>query len=121
MKKISKHLLSLAIFSLLALPLFALNVQAQDSPVDNGIQVVTETLGDTLGSEGTDPRQVIANIINIALGFLGIIAVAIVLIGGFKWMTAAGNEDKVEEAKKIINSCIEAYEEKFKDRAKKEE
>ncbi|MFA6377714.1 MAG: inorganic diphosphatase [Acholeplasmataceae bacterium] len=27
----------------------------------------------------------------------------------------------VEEAKKIINSCIEAYEEKFKDRAKKEE
>lgn len=106
MKKISKHLLSLAIFSLLALPLFALNVQAQDSPVDNGIQVVTETLGDTLGSEGTDPRQVIANIINIALGFLGIIAVAIVLIGGFKWMTAAGNEDKVEEAKKILGAGV---------------
>ncbi|MFW5888708.1 MAG: hypothetical protein ACOCVY_03255, partial [Patescibacteria group bacterium] len=35
-------------------------------------------------------------------GFLGILAVVIILIGGFKWMTAAGNEDKVGEAKKII-------------------
>lgn len=49
-----------------------------------------------------DPREIAASIINIALGFLGILAVVIILIGGFKWMTAAGNEDKVGEAKKII-------------------
>ncbi len=49
-----------------------------------------------------DPRDIIASIINIALGFLAILAVVIILIGGFKWMTAAGNDEKVGEAKQII-------------------
>ena len=29
-----------------------------------------------------------------------------ILIGGFQWMTAAGNEEKVEKAKKIISAAI---------------
>ncbi len=49
-----------------------------------------------------DPRNIAANIINIILGFLGILAVVLILFGGFKWMTAAGNEDKVAEAKKLL-------------------
>jgi hypothetical protein len=53
-----------------------------------------------LGSE--DPRAIVAKVINVILGFLGIIAVVIILIGGFKWMTAGGSEDKVGEAKKLI-------------------
>lgn len=53
-----------------------------------------------------DPREIAASIINIMLGFLGILAVVIILIGGFKWMTAAGNEDQVGEAKKIIVAGI---------------
>jgi hypothetical protein len=28
------------------------------------------------------------------------------LLGGFKWMTAGGNEDKVGEAKKLITAGI---------------
>lgn len=107
MKKISKHLLSFAIISLLILPLFTLKVQAQDSFENRvGITAVENTLGSTLGERNTDPRVVIGNIIDIALGFLGLIAVVIVLFGGFKWMTAAGNEDKVEEAKKILSAGV---------------
>jgi len=34
--------------------------------------------------------------------FLGIIAVVVVLLGGFKWMVAGGNEDKIADAKKTI-------------------
>jgi hypothetical protein len=49
-----------------------------------------------------DLPTTIAAIIRAALGFLGIIAVVIILYGGFKWMTAGGNTDKVDEAKKII-------------------
>ena len=45
-------------------------------------------------------------VIRIALGFLGIIAVIIILLGGFKWMTAGGNEDKVGEAKKLITAGV---------------
>jgi len=106
MKKISKHLLSFAIISFLVLPVFAFNAQAQDFNTTFGITAVEESIGDSLGKSGTDPRDVIGRIINIALGFLGIIAVVIVLFGGFKWMTAAGNEDKVEEAKKILGAGV---------------
>lgn len=53
-----------------------------------------------LGNE--DPRTIMANLLNLAMTFLAIIAVIVILIGGFKWMTAAGSEDKVSEAKKIV-------------------
>ncbi|MBI2051084.1 MAG: hypothetical protein HYT31_04795 [Parcubacteria group bacterium] len=54
-----------------------------------------------LGKED-DLKGTLATVINIALGFLGIIAVIIVMFGGFKWMTAAGNEEQVGEARKLI-------------------
>jgi len=53
-----------------------------------------------------DPRGIAATVINIILTLLGIIAVVIVLLGGFKWMTAGGNEDKVSEAKKLLGAGV---------------
>lgn len=50
----------------------------------------------------TDLKGSIANIINIILGFLGIVAVIIILAGGFKWMTAGGNEENVAAARQMI-------------------
>lgn len=58
------------------------------------------------GLGSTDVRITIAKIIRVAMGLLGIIAVVIVLIGGFTWMTAGGNEEKVGEAKKWIFAGI---------------
>ncbi len=55
-----------------------------------------------LGLGDNDPREIAANIVRILLGFLGLIAVVIILLGGFKWMTAGGNEEKVGEARKLI-------------------
>ncbi|MBI5135094.1 hypothetical protein HZA86_02575 [Candidatus Uhrbacteria bacterium] len=57
-------------------------------------------------SNAQSPRSIILGLINIAMGFLGLVAVVIILYGGFKWMTAAGNEEKVEEAKKLIGAGI---------------
>ena len=48
----------------------------------------------------------IQQIIRVALGFLGIIAVIIILLGGFKWMTAMGDDTKIGDAKKLIYSGI---------------
>ncbi|PLX26793.1 hypothetical protein C0583_05855 [Candidatus Parcubacteria bacterium] len=66
---------------------------------NNDIQART-----SLGND--DPRNIAANIINLMLGFLGILAVVLILFGGFKWMTAAGNEDKVTEAKRLLVSGV---------------
>ena len=57
---------------------------------------------DNTGLGEADLEQTIARLIKVALGFLGIVAVIIVLMGGFKWMTAGGNDEKVQEAKKML-------------------
>jgi type IV secretory pathway VirB2 component (pilin) len=101
MKKITKYLISLAILSLLVLPFLTLPALAQPNDV-YGINNVNNGLNNSLPGAGTDLRTVAARIINFVLGFLGIIAVVIILFGGFKWMTAAGNEDKVAEARKLL-------------------
>ncbi len=63
-------------------------------------------IGSSIKLGSGDIRSTAANIINVALGFLGIIAVVIVLIGGFKYMIAGGNDEKTNEAKKLIVSGI---------------
>jgi Zn-dependent protease with chaperone function len=62
--------------------------------------------GAATGLGSTDVRTTIAMIIKVAMGLLGIVAVVIILIGGFKWMTAGGNEEQVGEAKKWIFSGV---------------
>lgn len=47
----------------------------------------------------SDLRDLIANIINIALGFLGVLAVALILYGGWVWMTSQGVATEVDRAK----------------------
>lgn len=53
-----------------------------------------------------DPRDIAASIIRIMMGFLGLIAVVIILIGGFKWMTAGGNDEKATQARKLIMAGV---------------
>ena len=57
-------------------------------------------------NENMDVMDTATHVIDIIMGFLGLIAVVIVLIGGFQWMTAAGNEDKVKTAKKTLSAGI---------------
>ncbi len=67
------------------------------------------TLGLSAGKVGQytqlgtrDVRETIASIINVALSLLGIVVLVIIIYGGFLWMTAGGNDEKVGEAKKWI-------------------
>ena len=53
-----------------------------------------------------DIKVTIGNIVQIVLGFLGILTVLIILLGGFQWMTSGGNEDKIAGAKKLISSGV---------------
>jgi hypothetical protein len=57
-------------------------------------------------SNKADPVQMVTNIINLCLGFLALISVIIILIGGFQWMTAGGNDDKVGKAKKLMTNGL---------------
>lgn len=102
-KQIYTGLASAATVAAVALPMAVL-AQGSTAPLDFGDTGIG--YGAYTGLSGQDLRITIANIIRTAMGLLGIIAVLIVLYGGFKWMTAAGSEEKVGEAKKIITSGI---------------
>lgn len=69
-------------------------------------ELLDSNFGAATGLGQGDLNDTIGALIRAALGFLGVIAVVIVLFGGFKWMTAGGNEEKVGEAKKLIIAGI---------------
>lgn len=51
-----------------------------------------------------DPAFLVGNIIKYALGFVGTIFLVLIIYGGFLWMTAAGNDQQIEKARKILTS-----------------
>jgi len=88
--------------------LFTTNQQGQDfSQFKPG-----ESL--TLGKEGINPaltqssdvREFVLKAVNFVLGFLGLIAVLIVIYAGILYLTAAGEEEKTGKAKKAITFAV---------------
>jgi len=71
---------------------------------DFGTEAVNNGLGGTL-AEG-DPRTIAGRIINWSLGFLGVIAIGIILYAGFMWMTSNGEEDKIRKAKQTLKNGV---------------
>jgi heme/copper-type cytochrome/quinol oxidase subunit 2 len=98
MKKIY---IAIFMLSLLA-PALMLAVPAHAQNIDLGTNYVTNEINFATG----DPRTAAMSLVKLLMTFLGIIAVVIMLYGGFIWMTAAGNEDKVDQAKKLIAAGI---------------
>ncbi len=95
-KLVSVMVMGMSLFSVV--PALAANIDAGE--------LLPSAIAQTIGLSTADVRVTIAKIIRVAMGLLGIIAVVIVLIGGFTWMTAGGNDEKVGEAKKWIFSGI---------------
>jgi amino acid transporter len=58
------------------------------------------------GLADADLEDTAVNIIKTVLSLLGLIALVIILMGGFKWMTSGGNEEKVGEAKKLLGAGV---------------
>ena len=123
-KDLLKVGMSLALGVALALPFTASVVRAADNDGDcyddvtdeyvcvdgNAIDDVSDVLPSSFTNEtglgDKDLEEGLGELINVALGFLGIVAVIIILFGGFKWMTAGGNDEKVAEAKRLIIAGI---------------
>ena len=58
------------------------------------------------GTASGDLASVILNLVNYVLAIVGIIALAYLVYGGFRYITSAGNEDTIDEAKRIILYAI---------------
>lgn len=107
-KKIIRNLMALAIMLMIDLPMFSFALTAQALTPDEawgGTGKQTE-IKENIGLGNEDPRVMVASILKVAMGFLGIVAVAIILVGGFKWMVAGGDETKIEESVGLIKAGV---------------
>jgi len=64
------------------------------------------TISGSLNLGEKSPIDTATSLINTVMIFLSLIAVCIMLVGGFKWMTAMGSEDKIGEAKKLMAAGV---------------
>ncbi|QQR54478.1 hypothetical protein IPG41_04735 [Candidatus Peregrinibacteria bacterium] len=87
---------ALFISSFFAEPSFATSLI---SPEDNPSAVSSLTGGES------DLKTIVKTILNFALSFLGFLMVLMVIYAGVLYVTAAGNEENVGKAKKILMYC----------------
>ncbi len=94
---------ALALSFMRVAPAFVPHAHAQPLGAED---YLSEDFADASGLGQGDLKETIGRLIKVALGFLGVIAVVIILLGGFKWMVAGGNDEKVAEAKRLIIAGI---------------
>ncbi|MFA5854496.1 MAG: Ig-like domain-containing protein [Patescibacteria group bacterium] len=99
-----KATFTVASFVLVVFASFAFAHLAQAQVTAN--EVLPTELGNVIGTGTGDIRVTIARIIRAFFGFLGTIALLLILYAGFIWMTAAGEPEKVDRAKKILTSAV---------------
>jgi len=84
------------------------NVRADDNLWQKVQQGGLDQFGTTVYNTQTpkDIRMVVILVVKAFLGLIGTIFLINIVIAGYKWMTAAGNEDSVAEAKKYMSAGV---------------
>ena len=104
MKKISWKIIGWSVMS------FALLLKAKTALAQEGFQGFDRNrrIRDALKLPDPEggPRGVAIEVISWVLGLLGLAALIMIIYGGVIWMTAAGNEDQVGQAKKLLAAGV---------------
>ena len=105
MKKYFKKIIILfSLATILALPYIVL---AESQSTVNLKQVGEK--GDTppwSGATDTSLAGIVATVVKAFLGLLGIIFLVLIIYAGFEWMTAQGDEKKVDKAKDTLTRAV---------------
>lgn len=96
------------LFALLILVSANQALAQENIPVSSGsnIQSQSDAFNSEAGFQSTEIGSIIALLIKVVLGFLAIIFLVLMILAGFKWMTAAGNEDQVKKAQATIKMAV---------------
>lgn len=94
-----KYLLPVFIITLVLVPSLALGqVNLDDQYLDD--------FNEEVGYGETDIPTIIGRIVNIVLGLMGLVAVVLIIVGGFQWMTSGGSEEKIKKAKGLMGAAL---------------
>src|SRR6056297_1377608 len=79
---------------------------ALNPDVKGDIRDQTDAFKGPSGFGDASVGDIVASGIRAFLGLLGVIFIILIVLGGYKWMTAQGNEEKVNEAKDLIKRAV---------------
>jgi hypothetical protein len=96
---------SLFLVAVLVLPFFVFAQVQSDVGVLDTLQSVG-TAGGYAEADSGSLATTLGIIVNVILSLLGIIFVVLMIVGGFHWMTAGGNEEAVKKAQSRIKNAI---------------
>jgi len=63
-------------------------------------------IGQALGLTDANLINVVLRVVQWILGVLPLVAVIFLILGGFQWLTSAGDEERVERAKRTISAAV---------------
>lgn len=107
MPKIKKSLkLILPFLALLLLPAVAFAQNCTGNCVQSGLTGIRSIFPSGGLANSQNPIQLIGFVISLLLTVAGAIAVVFVIIGGFMYITAAGNEEQAEKGRKALTNAI---------------
>ena len=109
-EKLYKQLIIRALFFALFLYLvIPFNLQASPAG-DIATQILEDTAVEAKLINSADNAlnifEISGFVINIVLGFVGIIFLVLIIAGGYMWMTAGGNDEKVTKRKSLLTQSI---------------
>lgn len=110
MKKIIKNTICALILSgLFIIPVL---VMAQDDSMTTApkmlqrLQQVAGTSGYQTDSTKASTAIIVGTVIRAFLNFLGLVFIVLMILSGYNWMTAQGNEEQVTKAQRNIKQAI---------------
>jgi hypothetical protein len=79
-------------------------------PLQASALTAQEGLNQAASGTGLDTSrnipQIIALVVNALLALLATIFIILIILGGFRWMTSAGNASKIDAAKQTITNAV---------------
>ncbi len=112
-KKITVNLLIfilIGFFSLVPITAFALNLkdafQVNNDNTNDPLDKVAQEAGYDVSDATGKIDVLISTVINTALSLLGVIFLALMIYGGYLWMTARGNEQQAQKARDLIIAAL---------------
>ena len=110
MEKIGKMMMIVFMFGLLTVPVFSLtlvpDVQAAPNPVtSDGLTMPDQS---SVGYEGTetDIVVIVKKIVKWVVGFIVLLSIFMFAYGGLIYLTAGGDESKVDKAKTALTAAL---------------
>ena len=102
-KKNTINILTICLLTFL-LPQLLLAANPGDPGNFYGLEATASKAG--ISTERSDLGGMVGDTINYLFGVIGVIFLVVILIGGYMWMTAGGNEERAKSARSILFSAV---------------